>query len=269
MLIDHTHYRSYLNTLLAEKCAKNPQFSLRAFAGQLNMSPSNLSRILNGKRNLTTKMAAHVSMLLGHSEVERAYFSDLILLEESKNDKVKQSIIERIEKRRSIDHPRTVDLDAFRIISDWYHFALLALTKTKGFKSNPQWIAKRLGISIHEVKLAIERLKNLTLLREEKNNYVAVNHANVTTTHDISSIAIKNYHKQMVGKALEAIEHEAVQDRDISSITVSFKPSQMAKTKKLIKEFRQKMNAELDVEGGEDLYQLNIQFFKLTTKENT
>lgn len=265
MLLEHTHYRSYLNDVLANKCAKNPRFSLRSFAKQIEVSPSGLSRILNGKRKMTTELATHVSTLLGHSPEEASYFLDLVLLDSSQNDKVKSLILNRIEQRRTAHSPKSLTLDAFKVISDWYHYAILALTKNSDFKNDPHWIAKRLGISIAEVRRALERLLNLDLLEEaDKTSYRAVNEANITTTNDISSAALKNHHRQMITKALEAVDEQSVEERDITSITVSFDPKNMKKTKKMIQEFRKKMNSDLDQNSGKDVYQLNIQFFKLT-----
>ena len=47
----------------------------------------------------------------------------------------------------------------------WYHYAILVMVETKGFRNDPRWIASHLGISALEVKLAIDRLFELELLQ--------------------------------------------------------------------------------------------------------
>ena len=39
-----------------------------------------------------------------------------------------------------------LDLDAFQVISDWYHYAILELASTKDCKASPSYISDRLGI---------------------------------------------------------------------------------------------------------------------------
>lgn len=57
-----------------------------------------------------------------------------------------------------------VSIDTCSVISDWYHYAILELTYVSGFKANPNWIVKKLSITVEESKSAVERLKRLGLL---------------------------------------------------------------------------------------------------------
>ncbi len=57
-----------------------------------------------------------------------------------------------------------MDLDVFKVIADWQHFAILNLTQVEGFKSEPRYVAKRLGLSIHTVKRCVQRLQDVGLL---------------------------------------------------------------------------------------------------------
>ena len=57
-----------------------------------------------------------------------------------------------------------VDLDTFAVISDWYHYAILSLLEVTDARLDPRWISKRLGINRLEARLAIERLKRLSLI---------------------------------------------------------------------------------------------------------
>ena len=48
-------FREFLQRKLAQSCANNPQYSLRAFAKSLGTDHSTLSQILRGKRRLTAE----------------------------------------------------------------------------------------------------------------------------------------------------------------------------------------------------------------------
>jgi hypothetical protein len=47
------------------------------------------------------------------------------------------------------------------MISDWYHFAILDLTRLDDFQPEPAWVSRKLGLTVSEVKIAVERLLRL------------------------------------------------------------------------------------------------------------
>jgi len=57
-------FRLYLQNTLIERTSSNPSYSLRAFAKHLNIEPSALSKILNGKRRISKKMFTKISLKL-------------------------------------------------------------------------------------------------------------------------------------------------------------------------------------------------------------
>jgi hypothetical protein len=59
-----------------------------------------------------------------------------------------------------------VEDDRFKLISDWYHFAILSLADVRGSRWQKQWLAARLGISRTEAAEAMLRLKRFTVIAE-------------------------------------------------------------------------------------------------------
>lgn len=57
-------FRQYLREELARRCQKNTQFSLRGFARMLEIEPSSLSKLLNGKRRITEAMLQRLAQKL-------------------------------------------------------------------------------------------------------------------------------------------------------------------------------------------------------------
>ena len=57
-----------------------------------------------------------------------------------------------------------IGLDAFQVISDWYHLAIVELANTPDFRGEPYGIARSLGISVVEARAALERLLRLGML---------------------------------------------------------------------------------------------------------
>ncbi|MCM2279053.1 MAG: TIGR02147 family protein [Oligoflexia bacterium] len=265
-------YRRFLRERLESRCRANPRYSLRAFARDLGVSSARLSEVLNRKQGLSAASAAGIGMRLGLSKGEIVRFQDLVASEDARSKGAREAALQRIQSQldQARDRYRQLEEDSFRAISDWYHYALLELTATRGFKSNPAWIARRLGISQVEAELAIERLLRLKLLRLESGKLEATPEA-PTTTNGVPSEAIRRFNQQILEKASRAISLQSVEERDISTVTVSIRKSDLPLFRERIKRFRRDFNrfAESAVprHQREEVYSLAIQFFRLSEPE--
>lgn len=160
-------------------------------------------------------------------------------------------------------HYSEVSLDDFNTISDWYHFAILEMTFISDFKSDPKWIAKRLGISVHEANDAIDRLKRLELL-VESDGKLTKSDKNLATPTDHVSRAIRKRHKQILDRAKEALDEVEISERDFTSITMAIDPNKIELAKEKIKKFRRELSSVLEKGNPKEVYELSIQFFPLT-----
>jgi hypothetical protein len=68
---------------LKERTKSNPQYSLRAMAKWLHVSPSELSALFTNKRNLTVKMVDHFALPLKLSEAEIRCFKQHAIMEQT------------------------------------------------------------------------------------------------------------------------------------------------------------------------------------------
>lgn len=158
-----------------------------------------------------------------------------------------------------------IHLDDFHVIADWHHFAILSLMKTKDFKNNPTWIAKRLGISTLEAKAALLRLERLSLIKKhKKTNRLAPTHDRLKTPDGIASKALKKSHRQNIEQALTAIDHISLDSRDITSSTIATSPKKIKKAKEMIREFRRNLSQFLETGEKTEVFNINIQFYPLT-----
>src|SRR6185437_10034746 len=134
----------------ATRREKNPALSLRSFARFLKMSPGRLSEILSGKRKISLEMAERISERLAFDPETKAAFIALVL-------KKKNRLPKRLTLNRGLTEAdpeyHQLTLDAFHIISDWYHFAIMNLRDCSDFVCNEEWISKRLNISTSDVRL--------------------------------------------------------------------------------------------------------------------
>ena len=210
-------YRQTLKMALETRMGRNSSYSLRAFARDLNLHPARLSLVLSGKKGLSRKAAEEIATRLGLSKSEIEEFMDQVDSVHCRSKVAKNQAAARMKERYSVQPAAySLSLDAFQIISDWYHLALVELLRIKKSQHNAQWLAKKLGITEFQVTQALERLLRLELI-EEKDGRFEVTQDFMLTTDGIPSEAIKKAHEQILKKAIDALYLQPVSKRDFYS----------------------------------------------------
>ena len=270
-----------LRSIFVERKNKNAHYSMNAFARDLDLSPSLLSRILNGSRALTLKQGLHLSAILDFSQAETNQFILSIVEGATKNAKISKRIRDQIQKNGAQVETAThlqassplytnFDVERFKTISRWYHLPILNLTFVKGFKNDPSWIARRLGITRAEAQEALERLLELGFLEETSDGAIKKTQANLFFKTERSEAAMRQFHQQMIEKAkleLNKTESADFDERLINSITFACAPEHLKLLKKKIDEFQDEVLALTKSGPHQEIYQLNCQLFPLTKKD--
>jgi uncharacterized protein (TIGR02147 family) len=250
-MFELVEYADILKFELQKRKTLNPSFSLRSFAGKLELRPSELSEYINKKRKLGLKKAKTICLNLGYSEIETEYF--LSTVDESFKIKSTEDL-----------HKRQLDIDSFMLISNWYSIALLSLYQTKDFAWDNEFISRRLGISIAQVKDSIQRMINLGLIKVVGDEFVVSNEY-YQSPDGVPVKAIKDYHSDILELGKVAIKEQSLSERDITGVSVAIRSEDISKIKKEIEKFHEKIINKYGVEkNGDEVYQLESLLFKLT-----
>ena len=257
-------YRLIIRDQFNYRCKANPRYSLRAFARDLNISCARLSLILNGKRGLSVAAAQKIAVKLSFSESETSMFCDLVQSKHARSQAAKEIAITRLQSKQADIQGRTLQLDAFKVISDWHHFAILQLMHLKQFQSNVTWISKALEIQHTQTEEALERLTRLGLIKKEDENYQLLQDY-IDTPDEVPSEAIRKFHRQILEKAMTAIEMQSVEERDCTSMMLPIEASKLPLMKERIRKFRQEICREFTTDGNQlnVVYSLSIQCFRV------
>lgn len=252
-------YRMILKDELDLRCRKNPNYSLRSFARALGVDAAGLSRVLNGKTGLGLRSAKKISGRLGFDPVQREHFLSSVVLGE------RSASLQAVQGQ---EHQQMrLDQEAFKVISSWYHYAILELSCCAGFKPQPRWIAAQLGISMLEAKLALERLLELELLRKQGHTLLKTNRQMTTSNLQTTTGAHRQHQKQMLEKSVEALELVPLHKRDHRGMTMAIDPAKIPYAKKAINEFIHKLCSELETGQQKQVYQLAVSLFPLQVGE--
>lgn len=258
------HYRIILQEELDERIKQNAMYSLRAFAKDLEIYPSRLSDVLNGKYGLSRSSAIQIAQKLKYNDEEIACFCDLVDSHHARSKVDRELAKNRLEKYKERQQYNELSFDYFKIIKDWYHYAILELTYLKDFQSDSVWISKKLGVSEEEIIQAIKRLIKVEILEVVDGKYQAVENFSATTS-DIPSKSLKQFHSQLINKAHKALFDQTVENRDITAMIMGIKKEKIIEAKKMIKSFRRDFDQFLCKDNDKDaVYCLGIHFYELT-----
>lgn len=248
-----TDFRAFLQTELIRRSRANPSYSLRAFARTLELEPSRLSKMLRGQRPINEDLVEKLGLRLGLPLKEIRQY-------------------QQPERKPETPVFRQLPFDAFEIIEDSRHDLLLELMKLKGFKTDPKWIARKLGSPLPETRALVERLERMGLLEIQSDGSWKDLSEGFSSWHPgdhLTSVAHKRAQHQALTRAQNAIETQPIETRDQSTMMMATSPEKILAAKAMIRDFRRELCAFLeDSENKTAVYQLSVSLFSLTDLKN-
>jgi len=239
---------------LQETQLKNARFSQRAFAQKLGVSSGTLSEVLKGKRALSLAQKKRMAEALQLSPQEQLDF-----FEDDLPDYLRPVRKEYFQ----------LSMDQFHLISESWHWAILNLLRTKGFRFDQDWISARVGQPVRVVSEALDRLFRLGHLKRNGTK-VQREHPRIETTDDFFDLSIRKAHLEDTKLIEKSILETPLDLRDNTSLTIVVNKKDLKRAKEMIRIFRDKFCDEIEVPEdklGEEVYRLSVAFFPLTNKQ--
>jgi len=196
-----------------------------------------------------------------------AFFKHLVHFNQASSDEARNQWYRKLATSKRYREIREIEKDQYDYFSQWYYAAVRELILLPDFQEDPEWIAENLHpkITVKEAQAALELLLRLGFVKRNRSNTLVQSERNITTAQEVRSLAVANYHRQMIRKAAESIERTAYEKRDISSLTMAISQDKFQEAKRRIQEFRRELNVLLSEDGEADaVYQINFQIFNLT-----
>ncbi len=261
--LEYQDYQTFLQDLFSSKVSQR-NMSLRGFARIAGISHSYLSRVMNSQKTLSIASASKISQILDMTPEEEAHLMRLVARDQlAENSRSGQQLRARILKTKRSPQNK-VTLDNFKAVAEWHHFAILALLNTKEFRGTGRWIGERLGIPHEIAKESFERLVKLGFIRKENGKYVAMNDGDIETPHDVASQAVRENHRQhlhLAGLALTSLPPEQLEFQNAS---IPMNKADIPKAKKRLRLFMDAFIRDLEKNPGEEVFQVNLQFYMLS-----
>lgn len=244
------HVRERILQAYEDRKRRNSSYSKRAFARDLGTSIGRISDILSGESAIGVTLAYRFAKALRLSEKDTQIF-----VEDVQQGRKRHATIEK-----------TLSQEVFNILQHPIHFSLLALTQTKDFRFDEDWIAQRLDSDPKTIAAAIDRLSDTDIIRFEAPRKIALNFNSLTTSTDIPSASLRRSHQISMERAIQSLETVALDQRDITSITMPINLRKIPAAKRLIKDFRRRLSKVLESGPKDEVYELNIQLVPVSKK---
>jgi len=247
-------YALILQNELARRLAKNPKYSLRSFAKALSITPSALSEIIANKRGISVKKAQQLLDRMELPDQEEVSF-----IESVKATKARY----RLKGQKPNQEFQQLSEDVIRVVSDWYHFAILNLSLIDSAKADYRWVSSMLGISTTEARLALSRLERLKLIENKDGRLVRTSGA-LKTSDGIPSKSVRKLNRELLEKAVNALEEVSVEKRDVTSMVMAIDPANLNVGRTKIKKFRRSLSSTLEKGTPKEVYALTVSLIPLS-----
>ncbi len=266
-ILRYQDYSLFLDDFVKNKKKSDINWSLGSWAKTLGLkSTSSITKVLNKNRAPGKKITNSLINYFNFNNKESIYFQDLINLAKAKNDPSLQSILlKRLTRNSQAGDVQLIEAKTFEIIRSWFHLAIREMSRLKNFKLSPLWISQNLRFSVSETQAqtAIDNLLKTKLLKINKKK-VKISPGNLSTSEDIHNLAIQDYHNSMLDNAKKSLKQVKLDEREVLSGTLSFNLHNMNKAKELLRNFLDEFGAAMDSDGGDEIYQIQMQFFPLS-----
>ncbi len=272
VIFEYIDYRLFLKDYYAVNKNSKSYFSYRFFARRAGIkNPVFLKLVIDGERNLSANAIESFCKAIEFNEKEATYFRHLAGFNQARTSAEKQ---EHYAVLRSFAHlipEQKLTADSYDFYSQWYTSVIRELICLYNFNDNIEKIAASISprISVKEAKEAMSLLLRLGLVKKQENGKYTQTHKAITTGNEITSLAIRNFNRQMAGLAADALEHYAKEIRHISGITMGISQGCYQVLTSEIEAFKERVIQIVNSDEQSDkVYQLNVQLFPLSKDMN-
>lgn len=262
----------YLNDFVVSRQKEDRNFSIRKWAKEMGFpSHSLLAMILQGKRNLTLRQVPYLSKGLNLSTPEKLFFQGLIQIENAKTKEEKDWCELWLSELRSPEQNTNSrkeirELDEYEVLSNWIHTALLALSDTEFSFKNVDECRSYFSpsITLAEIRSSLDRLIVLKLIEKDSKGKYRATCARMTSKDDVKIRGGREYHKNVMKLGINAVDTQDILEREFQSMALAIPTSKVNLAKEMIRKFRTQFSEAMKSEHSNAVYQMNMQFFRLT-----
>jgi uncharacterized protein (TIGR02147 family) len=263
-------FRSYLRDFYQERRSKDRKFSIRFFARRAGLRSQNyLKVVMDGRRSLTARNVPKFIKGLGLAGSQAEYFEALVNLNQARDNSEQKICLDRIEHLQKKKTAYNLTGGQLELFSHWYNLAIFEMASQAGFNPDPKEVSRKLQGKITPVEAqdSLDLMVRTGILIKGIDGKLKPIALKIASSDTIAPQYVRRLQESFIKQALEGLQKNPPQDFDVRSLTIALTPEQVPLFKTKIQEFQREMNALFSSGKGSDIYQFNLQFFKLTKND--
>lgn len=237
----------FLKKEFKKRSQSNPAYSLRAFARDLEIDQSLLSKFLNGKIELSWKMVIQCLEKISPPEDVIKHFKDREFIFTHQYQVVEDGVLESL--------------------ASWKFWAILEFFKIESSPSF-QRLADKFDISAEEAESIVGNLIDQGFIEKNENTYKILKPNNNWAASSKASKLRRDLQKGLNYKSIEAIDNIPIEKRHHCSLTLSVRKDKLPEFKEKLATLMEEIGHDFQKNDQADsVYQLTLGFFPLTNEE--
>ena len=268
-VMEYQNFRLYVRDFYTERKIRSG-FTWRDFAKAAGYSsPVFLKLVCDGKANLSDVGIERVANAMGLVGTDLQYFRALVNFNQEKDSSKKKEVFKELRAIAKENEMTLVGEDQYDYYESWINPVLRELVPQVP-EATPAQVADMLAFDTQaaEVKKALKLLEKVGLLNKNADGSFEQSSKAITTGNiEVTSLSVREMHRQMGELAVRSLDEVPVNERDISGLTLGISESAYSRITKEIEDFRRRVASIVLQETEEDrVYRLNVQLFPLTKK---
>lgn len=261
-------YRVFLKEFYEYEKKNTRYFSHRYFAQKAGISSSSfLSRVIEGKRNLTRPMIEKFCNALKLTEKEKVYFRNLVLFNQAQTSSEKSEHYAVLRSLKGIVKETVLQIQQYDYFSNWYTPVIRELICLYPFNENYSQLAKAVipQISVKEARDAVTTLLKLELIKRNDDGTYVQTEKSVAADAQVQHLGVRAYTESMIRHSLLALQNMDKSIRHISTMTLGVSPEQYKSLIIELDAFKERVK-QIVTENDQpnQVYQLNFALFPVS-----
>jgi uncharacterized protein (TIGR02147 family) len=262
-------YRAYLGAYYERRKTQKDGFSFARFSSEIGLpSPNYLKLVVDGTRNLTPSLARRFGAGCGLRDEALVYFVALVAFNQAKTAEERDRRYAALQAFARFRQTHRLDSAHSAYHAHWYIPAIYELCARKDLRQDPKSIARALlpAITPRQAAQGLAVLQELGLLVRSGKRFVQAQ-AVVETSAGPLGHQVVQFHRAMMQRAAEALDHVPRDEREIAALTLCISEARMLELKLELEAFRmQLLERYMRDETPERVVQVNFQMFPLSAK---
>ena len=264
----------FLEYIWKEKKKHNKSFSVRAWAQELGMKQHGpLFEIIKGKRKVPSSYIPLFIDSLGLSPVEGQFFENLVLLNNAKDNRLRQRYEKRLQTLKDL-HALTLNAKVVanqQFVTNPLNLIILELSTLPHFDSSPEWIQQHLNLDleIEQIQESLHLLKDLGLVVQGNSNKLLKNTRHVYARDDSDASSAQQHVSQILKHASQQVLLQDASTNEFQSFVLNITLDKIPLARQLIHQFLREFINQIEASplSGDQTYAMGIQFFSLMNED--